>query len=671
MAKSTITVTFTGVPALDALISFQTQLRVNPTGQLLYDETIKATRLASYQVNQGENPVDQANEYADAFTLDYSGGGVFSVVAGSPNTNDVLITLNDETREILNFVSTDGNVSAIINNPPSSTYEITNELQDEYVADSCNFTQVEITTDVQTAQYTLNGDAPTPVGTNPFIVILPRSISNSVELENAGGDVITWPATGTNYVDKLAVGNVNIVVQSLITGATVTVNIDFTQGLILEYSLDGTNWQSSNVFTGQAEGNYTMHIRDGYGCSVTKDYEVTATGTRAPYFFVSQANSIGFVEQVDWNGCSVFKNDGNTLAFEALKDINGVNYCLNTLFQTCDSTTIQFHTNFENSTVTLRKDGEADVDIPIVQHSNNINVFSSMDCWIHSIDDQMALYFESGNVYNEMGDVIDNYTLNGNLPDMAIIGNLVTVDGQGTFQIIDLFYDETSNKKVMLLNTGYVGGDAVSIATSVYDILPFEVMEFTINWGDYGPGLYDVVIDSDDSENGQLKYLSENIDIADIHYDTLAIRYYNDNNKDIFYKYGIENFIRIPYLSIEGLVKDTNEINIGDLIATVINSEVYDVDSFQFAEVIKSVMIKLVIALSSEFCFIQGVGYIKDGSVDTGKVQGTNLYAVKCDMVKTNITYTNNRQGQGGANADGIPFDIPTIITAGTEFIKA
>ena len=39
-------------------------------------------------------------------------------------------------------------------------------------------------------------------------------------------------------------------------------------------------------------------------------------------------------------------------------------------------------------------------------------------------------------------------------------------------------------------------------------------------------------------------------------------------------------------------------------------------------------------------------------------------------MIKTNINYNNNRQGQTGDELDGIEFDIPTIITDGTVFIK-
>ena len=46
------------------------------------------------------------------------------------------------------------------------------------------------------------------------------------------------------------------------------VNVVGTIGLItFDYSIDGTTYQTSNIFTALAEGNYTVYIRDSYGCA--------------------------------------------------------------------------------------------------------------------------------------------------------------------------------------------------------------------------------------------------------------------------------------------------------------------------------------------------------------------------------------------------------------------
>src|SRR5436853_6459810 len=43
----------------------------------------------------------------------------------------------------------------------------------------------------------------------------------------------------------------------------------------LSYSKDGTNFQSSNVFSGLAAGSYTITVKDANGCTTTTAATVT------------------------------------------------------------------------------------------------------------------------------------------------------------------------------------------------------------------------------------------------------------------------------------------------------------------------------------------------------------------------------------------------------------
>ncbi|MCP9746748.1 hypothetical protein EGI24_08580, partial [Lacihabitans sp. CS3-21] len=45
---------------------------------------------------------------------------------------------------------------------------------------------------------------------------------------------------------------------------------------VFEYSIDGTNFQTSTTFNGLTSGNYTITIRDTYGCSATSNVTLTA-----------------------------------------------------------------------------------------------------------------------------------------------------------------------------------------------------------------------------------------------------------------------------------------------------------------------------------------------------------------------------------------------------------
>ncbi|HMU09764.1 MAG TPA: T9SS type A sorting domain-containing protein [Ferruginibacter sp.] len=55
-----------------------------------------------------------------------------------------------------------------------------------------------------------------------------------------------------------------------------TITATATGGIApLQYSIDGTNYQVSNVFTGLAPGTYTVYVKDANGCIVTKQANVT------------------------------------------------------------------------------------------------------------------------------------------------------------------------------------------------------------------------------------------------------------------------------------------------------------------------------------------------------------------------------------------------------------
>ncbi len=55
-----------------------------------------------------------------------------------------------------------------------------------------------------------------------------------------------------------------------INGSTVTIGVSGGNPAY-EYSLDGFNWQSSNVFTNVTRGIYTVHVRDSLKCEVVKE----------------------------------------------------------------------------------------------------------------------------------------------------------------------------------------------------------------------------------------------------------------------------------------------------------------------------------------------------------------------------------------------------------------
>src|SRR5690606_34895616 len=61
---------------------------------------------------------------------------------------------------------------------------------------------------------------------------------------------------------------------------------------------DGANFQSSNVFTSVLPGEYTMYIRDQYGCTISEPFTVTLQTVRPPaYREIPRSNSFGWYER--------------------------------------------------------------------------------------------------------------------------------------------------------------------------------------------------------------------------------------------------------------------------------------------------------------------------------------------------------------------------------------
>jgi len=56
-----------------------------------------------------------------------------------------------------------------------------------------------------------------------------------------------------------------------------------------EYSIDGTNWQTSPTFTGLSAGTYTITVRDANGCTATQDVTITEPPVLAFTFTVTNA----------------------------------------------------------------------------------------------------------------------------------------------------------------------------------------------------------------------------------------------------------------------------------------------------------------------------------------------------------------------------------------------
>jgi len=599
-----------------------------------------------------------AYNFAYYFNLDYNAYGLYAITPpDSIATNIVEILCTNDEWEFYDFVGGDFSTAVTTNFVPS-TYKIDSTTFGISAINPCTSYKINLVTSEPTVRYYLNDVMYEAAYGTSFSIELLRGVPNYLRLQDVNYSTV-YSIAG-HSLSALSSDNIGINIIQSLTGATVTINVAFATGLILQYSLDGITWQSSNVFTGQAVGNYTIYVKDDYNCTKTKDYTVYARGERVPYLYISGANSIGFKEQLAWDNYEVFKNDENTLVFQGDENLKD---CSIVLFQTGDITRVQVKSNYSTVEAFLRKEDLSEVGLVLEKMSNNLDRFARMDATYYKYKTgKVGIFFDTGWTYTNAGVQIEEYTLNGNLPDLAALGNLISVDGLGIFEIKDVIYDEAITKKVIVIDYTYEGDYTPTKVEAIYDLLPFEVYELEIDWSEYGEGTYDILLENTDLYNATRQHLSENIEIKTVHENTIAIKYFNRNNRDIFYKYGIQHFIRVPLISSKVVPKDDTEININDDNVVVSKSTVHEAREFTFDALTQDIMFKLVIALSCDYVFIQNIGYAKDGSVDVQNKDNTNVYILKATMIKKGVNYDVNSGGETGIDIGGTGFTMPVIL---------
>ena len=635
-----------------------------------------------------------AMDFEYYFNLDHNASSIMTI---SRVVNVVTIEA-DSGWDFKTFVSPFA--TAVITAGVPSSFKLTRASLQVHPTLPCDKVDVEIIcTEIPDTYTILTSTEATFVGsTATFTVSIDRTIRTTIYVTKDGVTYnISLQQWGVDYFyfRKLYAYNLNIyVTPNPLLGATVTINQNYGSQLqqqpveeVHTYSLDGITYQSSNIFTGQTDGDYTVYVKNNTGCTIEKDYTVSGSAGRDAYFFLSDVNSATFSKNEVWDGLQdgIHKNSGNVLA---LTERNDFLYEEKELVRVSDSIRIQFKSNYDSHSIKIEDCEGNEVSssgYPPEKMSNNLDLFESLDGNFVSLNGVAVIYFTSGVTYNEAGGNIGTFELFGNLPDCAIIGASVDIAGFGIHIITNLIYDPVLDKKCMVFGDYIYGNTSPTtlIIKAYYDLLPFEVYEFNVNFSSViiKGGLSEEVrlrIDANDSLYDNMSYYtdyiyilsdSEYFDIQGIN-KMVAINYYNDNNRDIFYLYGITHFFRIPIQTIEDTIIDESENEKGDLTTYLSNSSVYKGVKITFADVTNKMKVKLCIALSSSNLFINGIGYAKETGLEVTKIQNTNLYTVSCELVETGKNFNILGDSETGNVEVYNPLYIPRTIGTGTGLIK-
>jgi len=598
-----------------------------------------------------------AIEFAKFFANDFNSFGLYDITITS---NEVVIEfLGDNIWKFGSYEDANGAVTVTIANDTEETYELVTAGAAVSQPTPCSFIRYSIETTETTDEYKINNGSWVTVNATNFDVDLQRGIPIVVYMRK-GSVNIQYPTPLANKLFFASLSENSLTFQSYpsINGTVINVLFDPYGGsdasynppenpaLVLEYSLDDSIWQSGSQFEGLSDGNYTVYVRDQFGCKISKDITVSESGLRTPIVYISKANSVTFVEPEATDDNDVMKNDKNSHSFNYLRSIQNVYSCEKILYNLTDQITIQFKSNYDNISAfirTLESDGStSETELTIEQQSSNLSRYGSHDAWLYDYGTGYAgLYFTTGNIYNEADLVIGTHSFNGNIPEYGIVGQYVRVMGHGIYEIVDIVYDSTIQKRVIVINYNFSGILQEVQIKSLYDLLNYEVYHVTISFASHGIGIHDLYIDFSDSNYDQRILQSENIYVETLQEDCLLIEYYNTNNRDIFYDYGIKHFIRVPFTNIKPYIKDESENNVGDSSVQLVSSILTDGNTFVFDYMTRDMLYKVMIALSCEYLFVNQEGYIKDGNFEIEEVENTNLSKLTVNLLKTNEYITN------------------------------
>lgn len=647
------------------------------TAPVLFDNTTQTAILWSEGEFLYYGPVADyytgfiSENYRNALNSDYNLGNLFTIEAingaSGSGLGSVKITANYENA-VFSFTNNAPASITVDNQAIVPAFNISAISFSNASTNQCQNVKVNATTNVLATKilspFVLNGNTQ-----NPFSFDVIRGQNITLLVENATGQQASQNITVPAFLNA---SNFAINVNASPNGSTLVVIASNSNGLNLEYSLNGTTWQTSNVFNGLLAGSYVLHVRDQLGCSFTKNFEANEFGIQSPYFYISKSNSLRFAKRITFGTSSNYKTDENTLSCESFSKDQSLAYKEIQQFKNSDFIATQFKSNYQNNTVKVIKSDDTEVTVLPTKMTSNIGIKDMRDAFKYNIGNgKTGIYFISGNTYDfDTSAASGTYALNGLLPEYAKVGNYIQL-GAAWFEIEEIIFDEAKNADVIVISNNYTGALVSQVVGSIFNRMEYEVYEFAIDMPDYQNQYFRVKIEATDVQFDTITYLSEEIFTSVSHEKTLELRYRNTTNTDVFYATGIDFLIRPQITFIRGRIEEESEIHKTDDSTILLNASNYEVDEFVFEPVTKELWRKLTQALSHEKVFINGVGYVKSGNFNTeGPLEDSNLYVLTATMLKTGTVYNAIGYGSDDYIGSDIVIEVPGLITTDDGFLS-
>ena len=463
-------------------------------------------------------------------------------------------------------------------------------------------------------------DNGTPIIVNPatqsYILDFPRESDRKILQVSAD-----TPALGfTILYPDIFVAFMKTDITYTLTFSTITVE----QGVGFEYDFgEGGGWVLENSHVYASSGQYTLSVRDAYGCIKT----VQIVATELPvvdlddfrsHFYVSKANPLRFFKVENKANCTVYGKDENSSGCDDI--YTDIPYVDTQMVRSCLTVNNQFRSGFDN---------------------HLIEVFDEEDVLVSTIFPTLVeenLRIVDRRSYDTVEDDIFTYIFfpdSFKIPYLFIPGLEVSIGGE-THRIIDKKYVEDINRWAIV--TEKFAAYNSTILETTYNRALYNTYEFSLNG--FANGTYRVKITAtrttatNPADNITVVYSSLWFEVADSFEDTVDILYKNYKNNDIYWVGGFTGTITVGIQS---------RVAIGEIELSVVGTdddsyldEAYGREQFRFLfePLTLEMARKLMVALSQSEVLIDDQRYVFSNVSIATIGERTNDYTITAEGYK-------------------------------------
>ena len=643
---SILTLTFGA--STDVLIDTNLDVLINIGGSRVLKrvEIFKASRTRSNTVEY-PNPYSDnavAENYSNAWNIDYQYYSGTSVLPSTFSNGVVTITCQRDDWVFDSIVGTsidNGSITyEILNNSQEVGKQVTINGYTKSVGNECTKCEVELICKGGSDLYNvyINNTLQVSSQASPITATVDRANPSNIRVTDSTGTFIGDETSFANR--KVEKSDITTKVTNSSSGSTINVTVSFISSEVSSYtfSLDGSNYQTSNVFTGQAPGTYTIYVKDGFDCVALKQIVIDGTTTLTETVFdISEINALRFAKY-DLGK----KNQKNTLSNNELR-LTSYTYFQQYLEN--DVITTQFKTNAEYINC-FYLDKESNItQLSEVKKTNNIGLKQkSTSTYFNLQNGKSGIYFGVVNLLDyDTEAFVETVNYGFALPQWANTkGSLVTIDGIGEVEIDNVVYSEAYNSFVLEFNIAYTGNAVTNkIISAEYNLQPYEIYEFdttvikdcniVIEAGTLYNAItssYKTRVESDGGttealdcvndatktmdiggDNISFTYVSECIKMVEDSKFLFDITYWDDENKgNMNYQTNIKHKLRLNGYQDDIGEQETEGYN-GDKEFYVTDNVIYDVQKFTFKQLSTQMANKLRMVVAHGYLLINGLYY--------------------------------------------------------------